>query len=141
MDDYKDTAYRMYEDAEILLNNNKWFNTCYLSGYVLECYCKLVLHNAMLQGDITQKPLKSYSHKVSRMESDISTVQILGNQLAKYCLDLSCDCSNMLAEWDPINRYKSNNGDWDNENKARQYKAECEILMEQILSMELDGVI
>lgn len=141
MDNYKDTAYRMYEDAEVLLKNNKWFNCCYLSGYVLECYCKLVLNNAISNGIISARSIRQYSHRVSDMETDLSMVSLSASQLSKYCLDLNSMCDGLLSEWNPNNRYNSNMSDWDSKSKADKYKEECDILIEQILEMELDGVI
>lgn len=141
MDNYKDTAYRMYEDAEVLLNNSKWFNCCYLSGYVLECYCKLVLSNALANGIISGRGIRQYSHKVNDMESDLSMVLLSSSQLSKYCLDLFSTCDSLLSEWNPNNRYNSNESEWDDKVKAGKYKEECDILIEQILQMELDGVI
>lgn len=141
MDNYKDTAYRMYEDAEILLNNNKWFNCCYLSGYVLECYCKLVLSNALANGVISGRGVRNYSHNVGNMESDINMILLSGHQLSRYCLDLMSRCNNILSGWNPNDRYNDDGTVWDNNIMAEKYKGECDILIEQILQMELDGVI
>ena len=141
MDNYKDTAYRMYEDAEILLKNKKWINCCYLSGYVLECYCKLVLDNALTNGIIDRRSVREYSHNVSNMESDISMILLSHYQLSRYCLDLNTKCQNILSGWNPNKRYKDNGYLWDDDAIANKYKEESDFLIEQILQMELDGVI
>lgn len=141
MDNYKDTAYRMYEDSDILLKNNSWFNCCYLAGYVLECYCKLVLSNALVNGIISGRTIRSYSHNISDMESDISMILLSGNQLSRYCLDLISKCNNILSYWNPNNRYNADGTAWEDEIMAKKFREECDILIEQILQMELDGVI
>lgn len=141
MDNFKDTAYRMYEDTEILLNNNKWFNSCYLSGYVLECYCKLILDNAITNGIVSGRGVRSYSHRVADMEGDITMVSLSPYAISKYCLDLNSTCVNLINGWNPNNRYNSNGSDWDNKAKAENCKKECDLLIEEILKMELDGVI
>lgn len=142
MDNFKDTAYRMYEDAEILLNNEKWFNSCYLSGYILECYCKLILDNALTNGIInSRRNVREYSHNISSMERDMSLLLLSESQLSRYCLDLSSKCTNILSTWNPIHRYRDNDTEWNNNNIAEEYKEESDVLIEQILQMELDGVI
>ena len=42
-DNYRDAVYRMYESSDVLFEKQQWFNANYLAGYVLECYCKLIL--------------------------------------------------------------------------------------------------
>jgi hypothetical protein len=136
-----DTAYRMYEDVEVLINNDRWFNCCYLSGYVLECYCKLVLNNAISEGLITNRSVRRYSHRVMDMENDLSMILLSENQLATYCLDLNSECKELLSGWTPNNRYNGNESSWNEKDKAIKYKEECDILIEQIMRMQLDGVI
>lgn len=142
MDNFKDTAYRMYEDVEVLQKNSRWFNCCYLSGYVVECYCKLVLDNAITNGiAIRKSSVRAYSHNVNDMEIDLRNISISNNILSQYCLDLNIVCNNILNNWNPLNRYNNSTSDWNKEENAEKYKNEIESVLEQIISMELDGVI
>ena len=43
MDNFYDTAKRMHKSSETLHNNNEFHNACYLAGYVVECYAKIIV--------------------------------------------------------------------------------------------------
>ena len=142
MDNFKDTAYRMYEDTLVLHENKKWFNACYLAGYVLECYSKLIIDNAMTLGINTQKKsVRGYSHNTILMNSEIKNINLLCGSLSQYCIDLNIDCNTIINNWNPLDRYNENNVTWNQEAIADKFKEEIDILIEQIMKMELDGVI
>ncbi len=142
MDNFKDTAYRVYQDVEILHKNSRWFNCCYLAGYIAECYCKLILNNAITSGfPVSQKEVRKYSHKIEAMHLDLEKIYATSHILSKYCLDLRVSCSSILNEWDPKLRYEDNQAAWNQQDAADKYKQEVECLIEQIKIMQLDGVI
>ena len=43
MSQYLQTAERMRLSSKILHENKQFFNVCYLAGYVVECYQKIVI--------------------------------------------------------------------------------------------------
>ena len=43
MDNFYDSAKRMHNSSQILHNNNEFHNSCYLAGYVVECYAKIIV--------------------------------------------------------------------------------------------------
>ncbi|MFH5186943.1 hypothetical protein ACHHV8_32575 [Paenibacillus sp. TAB 01] len=139
MDDFFKTAQRMWEDANILKNStNKksWFNTCYLSGYILECYGKLLL--------LSYGPSKRYGHDISTINDSITDHILINPSLAKYCLDFKKDCNTIYHEpnkWDPKKRYEGSTGIWDTEAIAEAYITEAQCVMDMINKMKLDGVI
>lgn len=138
MDDYYKTAMRMWEDANVLRNSsnaNSWFNTCYLSGYILECYGKLLLSYA---------PQNRYGHNIHLINESIINHILINSSLAKYCIDFKNECNTMYDEpqkWDPKKRYENTVGIWDTEGIADAFVSEAENVMNMINKMKLDGVI
>ena len=143
MDNYRDTAYCMYEDVQILHEKHRWFNCCYLAGYVVECYSKLLLDNAISSGITTQKgAVKDYGHNINVMKIDLINILSISTQiLSKYCIDLNLECNSIITEWNPNKRYEAESGTWSQEEKANAFKHELEIVINQIKNMQLDGVI
>ena len=43
MDHFYDTAKRMYKSTKTLHNNGEYHNACYLAGYIIECYAKIIV--------------------------------------------------------------------------------------------------
>jgi hypothetical protein len=138
MDDFYKTAQRMWEDANILkssANNKSWFNTCYLSGYILECYGKLLLSYA---------PSNRYGHDIKFINESIVNFILNNSSLATYCIDFKNDCKTIYDEpqkWDPKKRYECTVGIWDTEATAAAFINEAQIVINMINKMKLDGVI
>lgn len=142
MDNYKDTAHRMYKDVQILHSNNSWYNTCYLAGYVIECYAKLIIDNAITNGKSQARSTRQYSHDINRMSCEIiNNISVASPVLVQYCLDLNQHCPHILSKWDPLKRYDSMESIWNQEQMANNFKEEIEKVIQQIKNMELDGVI
>ena len=56
----------MYDDAIILYQNCSWLNSCYISGYIIECYCKLLINNVIASGCSTLYTIAfKYGHNIS----------------------------------------------------------------------------
>ncbi|SFR83054.1 hypothetical protein [Anaeromicropila populeti] len=139
MDYYEDTAFRMYKDLTILYENKRWFNCCYLSGYVVECYEKLLLEKGenLSANDIG----RIYRHKLKSMNAELERISELGTGYSNYCLDLSLVCNTILKKWSPFNRYEKNQYVWGKKEMADCFKQEVDTVFQQIKNMKVDGVI
>ena len=141
-DNYKDTIYRMHESSCILYDKEQWFNANYLAGYVLECYCKLVLNFAMELGiQLTRGSTKSYSHDVYAMRNEIDLLMQSGATITKYCIDLNQKCSHIISNWHPNYRYEADSHALGRIDLSEQINKEIKILIDIILKMDVDGVI
>lgn len=132
----------MYNDVKILYQNSCWVNCCYLSGYIAECYCKLLVNNAINSGLTTNHTTASrYGHNIVNLNNEIRNFTVNPN-IASYLIDLNIDCSNIISEWDPKNmRYSENGCIWDDNRKATNYYNEINIIIQQFINMQVDGVI
>lgn len=132
----------MIESSGVLYDNQQWFNANYLAGYVLECYCKLVLSYAIQIGQgVGRNNVRGYSHSIKSMKDDIDCLMISGTQISSYCIDLHDACSNILTHWNPNNRYESNSHVLGDKVLAEDIKKEVKRLTELVLKMDVDGVI
>ena len=59
MDNYFETAQRMQKSSKILFDNKEYHNSCYLSGYVIECYAKVIIG---LSYGFNSSELKTFGH-------------------------------------------------------------------------------
>lgn len=141
-DNYKDTIYRMHDSSCILYDNEKWFNANYLAGYVLECYCKLVLDFAMKEGThLTKSTIRGYSHNVQAMRDEIDLLMQSGTAVTKYCIDLNQKCSHIIANWHPEKRYEADTHVLGSSDLSDEINKEIKFLIDIILKMDIDGVI
>ncbi len=141
-DNYHDTVYRMYESSDILYKNQQWFNANYLAGYVLECYCKLMLLLASRQGyafSNHRRDVRQFKHDVNELKEEIGLISREGGLSAGYCLDLQSACANLLEHWNPAKRYEPDSSKWNEEALAIRIHQEIEALMDMIIKMEIDG--
>ena len=140
MDNFYCTAQRMCKDVNVLhASGNSYFNTCYLAGYILECYGKLLI----LANDPSAN-VKRFSHDLTKLNTKIKSDIILTTSLGKYCLDLSIECNNIykgVHEWDPFNRYEDNPNLWNTKQVADNFVSESKKIMDMIGNMKIDGVI
>jgi hypothetical protein len=141
-DNYKDTAYRMYESSEILYKNKQWFNSNYLAGYVLECYCKLILSYTLSCGGVLSRTtIRGYSHDIDSMRNDIDLILLSGGNASQYCIDICVKCSKIISNWNPNCRYENATHILNDSVLANDINLEIENLINLILKMEVDGVI
>ena len=69
MDNFFDTAERVYQSAKTLHDNEEFHNACYLSGYVVECYAKLIIQQAY---STDSKDIKiSFGHNLKEMNKEL----------------------------------------------------------------------
>ena len=133
-DNFLKTAERMYDSSKILHRENHSFNACYLSGYVAECYAKIMLELA------TSTPIRT--HDISRILNNIPSFFINSPAHNKYWIDLPIQCPKMysgVAKWNPLKRY-SDSCSWDTATSAA-FQREMDICFDKITEMILDGII
>lgn len=141
-DNFKDTAYRMHESSGILYEKQQWFNANYLGGYVLECYCKLILSVTLACGEqLSRVSVQNYRHDINSMKTDIDLILLNGGSAVKYCIDLNTTCGNIISSWNPNYRYESSTYCLNSNNLAEKINEEMNRLMDTILEMDVDGVI
>lgn len=133
-DNYLKTAERMYDSAKILHQANHSFNSCYLSGYVAECYAK-ILYN-LASGNSRR------GHDPANILSIVSSLLTSSSPYNKYWIDMSIECPNMysgVAKWDPLERY-SDTHPWTSATST-VFQQEMDIFFDKITEMIIDGVI
>ncbi len=134
---------RMYDSSKVLHESSHFHNACYLAGYVLECYGKILIEKAM-----GGRP-KSYGHDLTRMNTDLgyflSSGSSGGGSFRKYYFDSVIHCPGLrgtlpgIDRWDPFFRY-SDSANW-NQLASGHFQNEKEICFEKITEMYIDGVI
>lgn len=141
-DNFYKTAERMDGDAQSLYNDERWFNCCYLSGYVAECYTKLVLSKILTYEDV-----KKFSHQLTKLGRELlnkfNDLMTVGNVPSAFLHDLKHLCPTVCIghqKWDPKKRYHDGNGLWE-KNTAEKYREEIAALFKIIVRMKISGVI
>lgn len=132
MDNYYDTANRMYKSSQTLHNNREFHNACYMSGYVIECYMK-IMHNCILQS------MPPFTHKLQTLDTGITNYLVNGNSsFSTYLLDRS-SFTNIFNEWDPVSRrYIELIQEWQEQN-SNDFQNEIHLAMQELTKMKLDG--
>lgn len=140
MDNFYNTAIRIQKDVDILSSSNQsYFNTCYLAGYILECYGKLLI----LAHDSTVC-VKDYGHDLNKINKKIVNDISVNGTYAKYCLDLKTECKAIAigqSKWSPIKRYEDTSSIWNQKTTADNYINESKKIINVIETMKIDGVI
>lgn len=143
-DNYHDTAYRMYDSSRLLYEKAQWFNANYLSGYILECYCKLVLILYSQDGrpfSGSHSTIRSFGHQLSDLKNEIDLISLTGCAASGYCLDILITCPNIYRNWNPNRRYEPDSSILNTESLAEKIHAETDALIDMIMQMEIDGVL
>lgn len=144
-DNYYKTANRNFKSAKVLKDNNENFNSCYLSGYILECYSKIIVQFAY--STTISEIKKTFGHDIKGLQKELRyllldpTISNLIN--SKYILDLSHICPTIISgqnKWDPMKRYSNEEYFWDS-SAAEMYINESKIVVKTLASLKLDGVI
>ncbi|NMR34348.1 HEPN domain-containing protein [Chryseobacterium aquaticum] len=132
MDNFYDTAKRMQKSSKILFNNNDYHNSCYLAGYIIECYLKILFFN------VSNSSNPPFTHKLTNLHSSIMSYLSSGNSsLNSYYSNNSF--SNVFSDWDPFTkRYTEQNLEWSDIN-AQDYQNEISVAMQTLAQMRIDG--
>jgi HEPN domain-containing protein len=133
-DNFLKTAERMYDSSKILHRENQSFNSCYLSGYVAECYAKIMY--GLTSGSNIR------SHDTADILVRISSLLTSASPYNRYWIDMPIECPNMYsgaAKWHPMERY-SDTYPWTITISAA-FQQEMDIFFDKITEMIIDGVI
>ncbi len=137
-DNFLDTAERM-RDSCIFLHKQKHFhNACYMAGYVVECYLKLVGSI----GSSVFNPL-AVRHNINRMNTELNyrvTSATTLSAIRPYLIDVAVDCPNICAAWDPLKRYEDKSLSW-NEALSNEFQIEQEKCFDMINKMAFNSFI
>jgi hypothetical protein len=139
-DDFYATAKRMHKSSKTLHNNSEYHNACYLAGYVVECYAKIIVG---LSYDFVPSELgKEFSHDLKELNKELQYV-ITYSTYSAYIVNMRTDFSTILlnvTKWHPIKRYTSNTNTWNQQN-SNDFQAEIQLAMQKLAQMKIDGHI
>ena len=139
MDSYYDTALRMHKSSETLLANNEYHNSCYLAGYVIECYAKIIIG---LSYGISSNDLKFFGHDINEMNKEFQYI-FNHSSYSNYMKDLKVDFGKItsgMTKWHPNKRYSDNSNLWSSQ-KAIDYQIEVSNAVQVLSQMKIDGHI
>lgn len=136
MDSFFDTANRMYKSSKTLHDNSEYHNACYLAGYVIECYAKIIVDVSS-----SNKRAKSFRHSLSDLEAELKNIAQYDASLANYILEGSLDFPSVLHNWDPVKtRYADNQNTQYNQSLSATFQNEIFFAMEKIGEMKVNGL-
>jgi hypothetical protein len=138
MDNFYDAAKRMHNSSQILHNNNEFHNACYLAGYVVECYAKIIVG---LSYGLTQEELaKEFSHDLKKLNRELQYI-LSHSQYSAYIVDMKTDFVSLISgnlKWNPVKRYVVSSNNW-NQSNSDNFQNEIQVAMQKLTQMELDG--
>lgn len=132
-DNFLKTAEQMNESSKVLNANSHFHNACYMAGYVAECYLKTLSEKGL--GNTPRR-----THNLSTLHYEVSSGATLPALFSTYLLDMSLDCPQIYAKWDPAKRYDDSSG-WDNHSTSQDFQNEQEKCFRQLAQMRNSGLI
>lgn len=140
-DDFKITAERMYASAKTLHEAGDHHNSCYLGGYVIECYQK-ILYSLLAPGDPQRihdlADLKqSYKEKVYAFRNSSKLAKL---QKLKLSTDIQISFKSIYNTWSPTFRYDDSDTRW-NEEVSKSYQEEIKHCKHLISQLKINGLI
>ena len=137
MDNYYDTANRMYRSSQTLHDKLEFHNSCYLAGYVIECYAKIIIG---LSYGFNSTDLKDFGHDLKQMRKEFQYI-FSHSSLSSYMLDMPTNFSKILTgntKWNPIKRYSDTSNEWIDVS-SNDFQNEIAFAMQKIAQMKIDG--
>jgi hypothetical protein len=135
MDNFYDTAKRMHKSSKTLHNNAEYHNACYLAGYVVECYAKIVV------GLFSSTQPRSFGHHIVNLNNELQYLLGSNSSLSSYIVG-STDFSQVILYWNPVNlRYIENLNSISSQNISDAFQNEIQLAMQKLAQMQLDGHI
>lgn len=137
MDNYYNTANRMFKSSQTLHANQEFHNSCYLAGYVIECYAKIIIG---ISYGFNTSDLKDFGHDLKKMNKEFQYI-ISHSSISSYMLDMPTNFSKTLSgntRWDPYKRYSDATNEWSQMN-SNDYQNEIVFAMQKMAQMRLDG--
>jgi len=127
----------MYKSSQTLHNNLEYHNSCYLAGYVVECYAKIIIG---ITYGFNSTDLKVFGHDLKEMRKEFQYI-LSHSSISSYMLDMPTNFSKILAgstKWNPMKRYSDISNEW-LEVSSNDYQKEIVFAMQQIAQMKIDG--
>ncbi|MDI9869536.1 hypothetical protein [Flectobacillus roseus] len=140
MDNFYDTAIRMQKSSEILHNNGEFHNACYLAGYVVECYAKIIV--GLTYGFVENELAKEFSHDLKKLSKELQYI-MNDSQYSGYIIEMRVNFSSILlgnSKWNPIKRYISSSECW-GQVDSNNFQGEIQFAMTILTQMRINGVI
>lgn len=138
-DNFYKTAERMSDGCRVMHSSSLHHLTCYLSGYVVECYLKCLVQKTP---SIFSSP-RSFSHSVSSLNRDLQyaySASALGPaSMRPFVIDISRLCPKISSDWDPNKRYDDSSG-WD-ASVSQLYVDEQEKCFDKVVEMYIANII
>ena len=146
--DFLKTLERMHNDSRILFEKGEYYNSCYLSGYVLECALKYLLckYGRKSNGDkYTLHDIKKHQHKIIELNHALEEcLSITDGIPPQYRLNSSQMCPYIFngregyPHWDPKYRYGECSA-WDEREYSEHYIEESELIFRFISNIVIGG--
>lgn len=134
MDNFYDTAKRMYKSSETLHNNSEYHNACYLAGYVVECYAKIIV------GVFSTGIPRRFGHNISNLDIELQNILSGNSSLSAYIMSGPADFNSVLSNWNPGNlRYTESSLTLSNQILSSNFQTEIQTAMQKLAQMEIDG--
>ena len=141
-DSYLNAIERMRDSSRLLHGSKQFHNACYLGGYVVECYLK-ILHSLSSLQRPAGRGRGAYGHNIQALNADLVyalTSSTATARMRQYLLDISIECASILATWNPNYRYDDGTIGW-NEPTSNAFQSELEKCYEKVIKMLVDAVI
>lgn len=139
-DNFKETAKKMSKSAELTKDADHHHISCYLAGYVVESYLKIIVDSV---SSISQTPI-SFGHNLTNLNSGIQSALSASAfgpaRLRPFIIDVSTQCPNIFRKWNPSHRYDVSCG-WDSDLESGNFSREQLICLSVITNMEVSGII
>lgn len=135
-DNYYDMAKRMCKSSETLHNNAEYHNSCYLAGYVVECYAKIIIN--LFSGQ-HHGGLKKFSHNISGLDAELQNLLSGNSTLSSYILSGSSDFASILNSWNPVIRYVDDTVAIHSIEISQNFQDEMLSAMQKLAEMKNDG--
>lgn len=149
-EDFFDTCGRMFASATTLNGNHEYYNSCYLSGYVVECYLKHLILTFGTKDDGTDFSIddirKDYGHNLQSLIHDMNDFISINPNIPASCrFDLNVECSAIVGtsgqlKWHPNYRY-GEHPKWSDESCSGAYISEITKLHETLTSLRIGGIL
>ncbi len=146
--DYLSTLHRMYKDSKILYEKGEYYNSCYLSGYVLECALKYILLSYGKKADgeaYALNDVKQYLHNTVKLNRDLDDwISVTEGVEARYRFNSRVLCPHIFIgeggypKWDPKYRY-GEHPQWEQEEFCKKYICDIDNIFRFISNLVLGG--
>lgn len=139
MSGFYDTAKRMYKSSETLHNSGEYHNACYMGGYVIECYSKIIV--GLAYGFTDNEWAKEFSHNLKDLNKQLQYILSNSQVYSQYIVDMNIQFSTIVSgssKWHPNKRYSINSACWNQANSA-DFQQQIYSAMQHLTQMHLDG--